>query len=206
MNLIEFYYYNLGEEPKLKEKEITEKTFNHLKDNGYDEKFLINNIKIFPPKMVLEFKDIPDDLWKDSILKKGIFYYHNKLHILSPAPFWDLENNKVVTHKFYLEMKIKFTVTNLIDYYYDNFPKMDNLIEESKDIGAINYLYKRYESIIDIVEPVDFILFLIDEAKESGENIEDILSLKKFEEKTLTYLKAKVLNAKAENKNKIIWR
>ena len=42
MNLIDFYYYNIGEEPTDNEKIKTKKTLDYLKDNGYSDNEIID--------------------------------------------------------------------------------------------------------------------------------------------------------------------
>lgn len=205
MKLIDFYYYNLGEEPNKAEKEITEKTFNHLKDNGYSDKDIINMIPYFPAKMALSHEDLPDCLWDNSLIERDIFYYHSELHITSPAPYWDFENDKIVSPKFFLEIKIHYTIDDLIKYYYKKFPIDLALLDNKKDKGSMEYLLKKYNDI-DFISPVDFVLFLIDEASSQTEDIVEIIELKKYEKETFKYLKHKTINAKAENLNKITWR
>lgn len=205
MNLIDFYYYNLGEEPNNTEKEITEKTFGHLKDNGYSDSDIVKIISYLPAKMALEYEDLPDYLWESSLIKRNTFYYHNELHITSPAPYWDFDNDKIVSSKFFLEMKIHFSINDLIKYYYKKFPMDSALLDIKKDKGSMEYLLKKYNNV-DFIEPVDFILYLIDEAANQSEDSLEIIELNKYEKEAFEYLKHKTINAKAENVNKIIWR
>lgn len=205
MNLLDFYYYNLGEEPSDLEKTITEKTFSFLIDNGFLENDIIKMLKDFPAKMALEPKDLPDTLWEGSLLKRDTFYYHSELHITPPAPYWDFENDKIISNKFFLEMKIKYDIKNLISYYYRKFPKDLRLIEDKKDIGTMQFLISKY-SKLSFIEPIDFILFLIDEASNSTNELNDMIEIRRFEEQTLKALEHKTINASAEKMNLIIWR
>ena len=205
MELTEFYYYNLGEEPEELEREITQKTLDYLKDNGFNDKEIVQLISCFPAKTTLTPNDIPDSLWENSLLKRDTFYYHNEFHITSPAPYWDFEKDKIISSRFFLEMKIKYTVKDLIKYYYKNFPMDTKLIDEKKDIGSMEYLLNKYKNL-DFVEPVDFVLYLIDEAVNNGMEHIEIIDLKRFEKETYEYLKNKTMNAAVEKMNKIIWR
>ena len=205
MNLIDFYYYNLGEEPNHIEKEITKNTFEHLKDNEYSDSDIIKILSYFPAKMALAHSDLPDYLWENSLIKRDTFYYHNELHITSPAPYWDFENDKIISSKFFLEIKIHFSIDDLINYYHKKFPIDLALHDKKKDIGSMEYLLKKYKDI-DFIEPVDFILYLIDEAANQSEDSLEKIELKKYEKEAFEYLKHKTINAKAENVNKIIWR
>lgn len=205
MNLIDFYYYNLGEEPEENERIITKNTFDFLKDNNYTDNDILKMFEHFPAKMALTPNDLPDYLWEGSLVKRDTFYYHNELHITSPAPYWDFENNKIISSRFFLEMKIKYSVNDLIKYFYRKFPIDNNLIDNKKDKGSMEYLINKYKNI-DFIQPVDFVLYLIDEAVNSEMECVEIIELKKFEKATFEYLKSKTLNAAVEKMNEIIWR
>lgn len=205
MNLIDFYYYNIGEEPTNNEKTKTKKTLDYLKDNGYSDNEIIDIIKNIPNKISLSPNDLPDMLWKDSLIIRDKFYYHSIFHIIPPAPYYDPVNDLIVSNKFYIEMKIKFTIRDLINYFYNNFPIDISLRNETKDDGAIRYLLNKYKKI-DFIEPIDFILYLIDEAVEQKAILNNILELSNYENNTYEYLKNKTSNAIAEKKNIIIWR
>lgn len=205
MNLIDFYYYNLGEEPNEFEKTITENTFNFLKDNGFQDNDIMRMLSNFPAKMALSPDDLPDYLWENSLIKRNIFYYHNELHITSPAPYWDFENDKIISSRFFLEIKIKYSIDNLIHYFYRKFPMDNDLIDNKKDKGSMEYLLNKYKNI-NFVEPLDFVLYLIDEAVNSEAEHIEIIELKRFEKQAYDYLKSKTLNAAVEKMNKIIWR
>lgn len=205
MNLLEFYFYNLGEEPSESEKIITNNTLSYLRDNDFTENQIINMIKDFPPKMALEPKDLPDKLWNSSLVKRDVFYYHNELHITSPAPYWDFENDKIISSRFFLEMRIKYSVRDLISYYYKKIPMDSRLIDNKKDVGTMEYLLNKYKRV-SFIEPVDFVLYLIDEAANSECEINEMIDLKRFESDTFKYLERKTINAAAEKMNLIIWR
>lgn len=205
MELIDFYYYNLGEEPNAYEKKITENTLDFLKDNNYSDNDIMKMMMNFPAKMALTPNDLPDSLWDNSLLKRDTFYYHNELHITSPAPYWDFENDRIVSSRFFLEMKIKYSINDLIKYFYKKFPIDEKLIDEKKDKGSMEYLINKYRNI-DFIQPIDFILYLIDEAANNDIDYIEIIELRRFEKDTFEYLKNKTLNAAVEKLNTIVWR
>lgn len=205
MDLLDFYYYNLGTEPTEFEREITKATLGHLIDNNLTEKDIINIIKDFPAKMALEPSDLPNSLWENSLLNRDTFYYHSELHITSPAPYWDFENDRIVSSRFFLEMKIQYSIRDLIQYYYKKFPRDIRLIDDKKDNGTMEYLLNKYKNIA-FIEPVDFILFLIDEAANSDYELTEMIDLKRFETQAFSYLEYKTMNAAVEKMNKIVWR
>lgn len=205
MEIIDFYYYDLGEMPNDKDKEITQKTFDYLRDNNMSDKEILALLPVLPNKLALSHEDLPDILWSDSLIKRDTFYFHNELHIMSPPPYWDIEKNKIVSMAFFLEIKIKYTVEDLIKYYYKYFPTELSLVDNKKDIGSINYLLNKY-SKIDFIENVDIILYLIDEAVDQGFECLEIINLQKMEQATIERLRDKVMNARLDKKNVIIWR
>ena len=117
----------------------------------------------------------------------------------------DIENNKIVTSRFFLEMKIIYAIEDLINYYYSKFPENSEWKSENKDIGAINYLLNKYKRLKYISE-VDFILFLIDYASYDEKRISNIIDLERYEHEVGKVLKAKVNNATTEKSNVIVWR
>lgn len=204
MNAMDFYFYNLGEEPSEYGRKTAKKVFDFLYDNGYEDNEIIKIMKYFPKDKLLTHEDLPDILWEGSLLKKDKFYYHNSLHIESEPPYWDIENNIIISTNYYREMKIMLTVNDIIDYYYSKFEKgyFDNI---NKDKGTVEYLLKRYSNI-DFVSNVDFILFLIDEAYNRDREIKEIIDIQRFEKETTEYLKNKVAASRVGGDNVIRWR
>lgn len=205
MDIVNYYYNNIGVMPNDDEKNQTLKTINYLKDNNISIKEIIDIIDKIPYKKTLAPEDLPESLWHDSLIKRDMFYFHNEIHITSPAPYWNFENNKIISEKFYLEMKIKYTIDDLIKYYYKAFPNNKEFEDSKKDIGAMQYLLNQYKKI-DFIENVDFILFLIDTCSDTQTDCIEILDLKKCQNENYKFVSNKALNAKFESKNKIIWR
>lgn len=205
MDIVNYYYNNIGVMPNDDEKNQTLKTINYLKDNNISIKEIIDIIDKIPYKKTLAPEDLPESLWHDSLIKRDMFYFHNEIHITSPAPYWNFKKNKIISEKFYLEMKIKYTIDDLIKYYYKAFPNNKEFEDNKKDIGAMQYLLNQYKKI-DFIENVDFILFLIDTCSDMQTDCIEILDLKKCQNENYKFVSNKALNAKFESKNKIIWR
>lgn len=196
-----YYGYTNGEIPENKDNLIqTINFFNHLLDAGITSKEILEYIiKDSIPKEALEYNDIPDKFYENSLLEKNKFYYHRQLQIISPPP---TKNN----NKYYKEMKIRYTEEDLIKYFCRRFNIREDWIDIKKEIGSIRYLLKKYY-VFNFMEPVDFILLLIDFVASKSENeVRQILDLDKYSIEYAEYAEKDTKNAEVRNKNKIIWR
>lgn len=201
MDLTNFYYEYNGEYPEDQNHIAkTKAVFEHLKDCGFTEKQLIDIIiKEFPNKDYLDFKDIPNDFWKDSLLKRDKFYYHKELQLTSPPPTWDK------SFPFFLEMKIFYSEESILDYYIKTFNLREEWISKDKEIGSIKYLLNKYK-MFNFLEPIDFMLHLIDYVKSLDIKPTSIYDLCNYELELAEYLEKDIKNAVLNKKNKIIWR
>ena len=168
MNYAEYYYeYHYGNYPFDEDKTKlirTQKTIDYLFEADFTSKEIIQIIEQSPKKESLTYEDLPDYLWNNSLLSKNTFYHHNQLQILSTPAKFDPITNQFKSSNFFIEMKIKYTEKDMLNYFYNTF-KIDSVfINENKDLGALKYLLKKY-SKIEFMASVDFILFLIDYAK-----------------------------------------
>lgn len=210
MDLVEYYYENKygiypfeNNEPKIR----TEKTINYLKEIGYKEKEIVLIIERSEKAEALEYKNLPDDLWNESLLKKNRYYFHERLQIKSEPPKLNLKDLTFKTETFYIEMIIRFTIEDALNYFYNKChinPFMQNI---KRDIGAIQHLLIEYKHI-DFIEPIDFLLNLIDYAsKETNCSYKTLLELdNQYRGELMQQLETKIINAKAMGLNKIIFR
>lgn len=210
MNLTDYYYENkFGVYPfETDEQQIkTDKTIAYLFDIGYSEKEIISIIDECQPDHCLSYNNLPDSLWNNSLLKKDVFYYHNLLQVRSRPAMLNMKTLEFNSNPFFIEMKISFTINDLLNYFYTTTNQELSFRDEKKDIGALNFLLKSYNRI-DFIEPVDFILFLIDYAcKEKDCSTSSILQIdSEFKADVFELLKVKTIQAAAQNFNKIIFR
>ena len=205
--LIELYtrlgkgVYN--EEYRLKTKAV----IMHLVDNGFTEKEIVKVITSVKIKDFMEVTDLPDYLWEDSLLKRDTFYYNRALQIVSQPPVWNPETMKQESEPFYLEMKIRFTMDDLLDYYYNELRVNPTFRDKNKDKGALQYLLNKYR--VDNIQSIDVVLFLIEELKSTSTgdiNISSPLELQGLETTVITYLNNVLPNKTLNNSNKIVWR
>lgn len=153
-------YYSLctGIEPSDEDRDRTMATIKYLKDNGYNKQDIFKILKEVG-KTKVEGLDLPNRLWEDSLIEKGVFYYSDILHIKSKAPTWNPKTFKVVSEPFFMEMKIKYTMKDLLNHYYTQCRVPLGLRDEKKDAGAFRHLLNKYKSLK--APALDYVLMLI---------------------------------------------
>lgn len=179
----------------------------HLIDNGFTEKEIASIINSCKIKDYMTPQDLPDNLWEDSLLKRDTFYYSSALQLVSAPPRWNPEKMTYSSEPFYLEMKIKFTIEDLVNHYYKELDIDTNFRDYSKDKGALQYLLNKYK--IDNVESIDVILMLIEEAKSTMceySIITNPLKLQDYEGTVISFLKTAIPNKIISKSNQIVWR
>lgn len=184
----------------------TKATLLHLIDNNFTEKEIVKIITDCKIKDFMTPDDLPDYLWDNSLLKRDTFYYSSVLQMVSPPPKWDPEKMTYSSEPFYLEMKINFTMNDLLEHYYNELKIDVNFRDENKDKGALQYLLNKYK--LNGVESIDVILLLIEEAKATSEKhiITNPLKLQDFEGEVISFLNNVIPNKITNKENKIIWR
>ncbi len=172
----------------------------YLKDNNFSNKEIFNILNE-NKNINIKASELPDKYWKGSLLKPNTFYYHDKLRIISKAPKWDPETLKEITYPYFLEMKIMFTMNDLIQYYYEKTLIPVELRNRKSEEASFKYLLDKYK--IMKVEPIDFILFLIDSVK-SDDSINKVFDLQKYEPDVFKMFER--LNSDKTIKKEIVWR
>lgn len=212
MNYTEYYYARaFGCLPGLigGEYSQTEKTVKYLLDNGFSAAEICSILdeigdKPHPPASITP-ADLPDKLWTDSLIERGEFYYHRVLQITSPAPVINLAKNSAVSEPYFLEMRIRFTLKHLMEYFVRRSRIDEVLIDETRDAGSLRYLLKKYAKI-SIVRPLDFVLMLIDAASADERPLNNILDVQNYEATVLETVKKMTAEAAIHGGGMIVWR
>lgn len=207
MNYTDYYYDKIvGIEPTQEDRIKTDLVIQHLLDNQIEQEEIYAFLDTCDCKDFLTHKDLKNDLWNGSLLRRNVFYYHRELQITSKAP--SLNGSELVGDEFFLEMRIKYTKQDIIKYFY-NKCKLPDLANKKQDEGSIEFLIKKY-SKVKFIEPVDFILSLIDYASANQDNmfskVRSILDLCNNESEVYDILKSKTDEASSLGFNKIVWR
>jgi hypothetical protein len=122
-------------------------------EKAYDINDILSFMKVNATQGII--KDDPENL-----LLRGKFYYHPQLQITPPPPMIELLSDGTFRSSyeldpcFYLEIKHKYTLDNLVDYFYNRVGINKQI--RKRDRGGFEYLLKFYE--------LDVILYSIDEA------------------------------------------
>lgn len=211
-NYAEYYYaQTFGCVPTMigTDTDQTEKTIAYLVGNGLrdDEIYaVLDEISSKPhPPVKITPEDLPDRLWNDSLVERGEFYYHRLLQIKPPAPTLNLKENRISAEPDYLEIRIRFTLKHLLEYFIRRTRVDEVLVDEQRDIGSLKYLLQKY-SKISVVRPLDFVLMLVDEAAEAHLQLNGIFDIQSNEAVVLERIKRMTAEAGINGSNRIIWR
>jgi hypothetical protein len=98
---------------------------------------------------------------------------------------------EVITNPYYLEMKSRYTMNQLLEYYYNKLLVPIHFRDEKRDKGAFNHLISYYR--FDKINTVDFLLFVIDYIVAHEYKITNPLDLKNWAQQTYEYLEMNVI-------------
>ena len=183
-----------GIEPEERDLLLLEIKHQRLLDNGYSNKEA--------NKILIDTKlNIENYEHKDSILnKEDPIYRHHELQIHSKPGGFDPATCTIIKRPYYLEMRQRYTINDLLNYYYTKLIVPPLFRDEKRDIGAFNHLINSFKS--PVINSVDFILFVIDYAASNGYKTNNPLDLKNWFQSTYEYLEQFVLSAKIELVNR----
>lgn len=120
---------------------------------AYSVDDILQHMKIKAKKGVI--KEDPDNL-----LVRGNFYYHPQLQVTPPPPVIKMLPNGAFEASyekdptFYLEMKERYTIDDLLDYFYQRTGVESKNRKRHK--GGMEYILR--------MEDIDLVLYSIDEA------------------------------------------
>lgn len=201
-----YYREVLGEYSSDENVMHTDKLFEYLIEAGVSHEDIMKNIYAFPQKDYLTVSDLPDTLWDGSLIRRGTYCFHNALRIKQEMPTWNPETNKMTSQRFRVEMKIRFTMDDLIDYFYKTTHANRDLSDRKKDAGSFNYLLGKYSNI-GFAANIDMVLSLIDHAGNSEHNeMLNILKLQDYESEVCDIIKPMCEEAKGNGRMEITWR
>ena len=175
-----------GIEPTEEELALLEIRYQRLIDNGYTEqeaqKILLNN------KLSLDEFEYTDSLINTT---EESIYFHYNLQIHSKPNAVDPVTLTVIKHPYFLEMKQRYTMTDLLDYYYNKLSVPFHFRDEKRDTGAFNHLISYYK--FDKINTVDFLLFVIDYIVAYEYKVSNPLDLKNWAQQTYEYLEMNII-------------
>lgn len=208
-NLLNYYVCNcLGYQPDEAHLGCTKKTIEYLIDCGFEDNAIIDalNTQNDYSSESFSFEDLPDFLWKDSLLEKNKFYIHHELHLNNNSDVIDIFSGSIQKTSNAIEMKIIYTAEDVLLYFCSAFELQSKDLDKNKEIGAINYLLDVFSKRFPDLNSIDIMLYLIDEVSNSDKKCYNILEMQDSIYPTVERLRA-INNDLIYNKmNKIIWR
>jgi hypothetical protein len=126
----------------------------------YNVQDILNNFKVDAKKVVVKFDP-------NNLIESGKFYYHPALQVAPPPPtVVQLDDgtfeSSYETEEFFLEVKEKFTLDDLVNYFYNIMEIKDSGMKE-RHVGAFRHILKSND--------IDVILYTIDEARAMAEDL-----------------------------------
>ncbi|MCY9186622.1 hypothetical protein [Bacillus halotolerans] len=136
-----------------------------LLDRGWSLQEIKEQLDLFAytyPRIVINLYHIDEIMNQieppNNLMEKDVFYYHSELREMSSPPkiVRDQESGKLIrqSEDFYLEMKSRYTLQDLMNYWYKkmNIQPTDHLMRQ--DEGKFKYILGNYT--------LDEVLFAID--------------------------------------------
>lgn len=176
--IVKYYFGRCGRDVSSDSPEFlkTANTLDYLLDSGFSSLDIIKETNKHNGE-VIEYDNLSDTLWKDSLIKKGAFYLHKELRLESPRPIYNPKTGEVTEFPYYIEMKIRYTEDDVLDYFVK---KLKSSLVTSNDRHwdrrVLRELIKRFSNL-DYVEALDVILCSIDRYLENNPdcyNLRDI--------------------------------
>lgn len=207
MDYLDFYYSNvLGYTPEDEgSQRKTRCTIAYLEDCGFTKGELIQILLDCKASEVLTVEHLPQSVWEGSLTKPNCFYYHHTLQIASKPPHYDAKLRREVIEPFFMEMRARYTMKDLIAYFYDKLCIDMELMDEKRDTARMQALLKKYERL-SFISALDFVLSLIDYASYTHMRVVNVFDIEKAEPEVFDELKRKTAEASFHGKNLIVWR
>ena len=176
--IAKYYFGRCGRDISSDSPEFlkTANTIDYLQDSGFSSLDIIKETNKHNGEVV-EYDNLSDSLWKDSLIKKGAFYLHKELRLESPRPVYNPKTGEVTEFPYYLEMKIRYTEDDVLDYFVKKIKS--SLVTSNDrhwDRRVLREFLKRFSNL-DYVEALDVILCSIDRYLENNPdcyNLRDI--------------------------------
>lgn len=208
-SLLKYYYGEIidkiGSEYTDEDILQTDKVIDYLKESGYSVAEI--GAELTRHKTVRIYgKDLTQNIYKNSLVKKGAFYLHRELCLISRPPEYDFFTNTVKNYPFYYEVKARYTVQNVLDYFYKQLSPLSRQMSDQKtDAKTVSYLMSKYSNI-DYVEPLDIILCSIDRYIKDNPDGYKLIEISNNNMDIIKQLQSDMQSLEAKDSRKITWR
>ena len=185
---------------------VTQKTVEYLFMCGFNNSEICQELSRHKDKSCVMYDNLSPTLWKDSLLKKHAFYLHRELIVVSPAPYFDYIKNIEIVPKFYYMPKIRYTAEDVVDYFYRKLSATSLLMTEYKtDIKTVYYLIRKFDKL-DYVQPIDLILYAIDEQVKQEPDTYKLIDITKNALALGKQMQSEIMELRSQNKARNVWR
>lgn len=205
--LLKYYYLEILKLDDIQDAEIeaTDKTIDYLYDCSFSTVEILSELTRQNNRSVNQ-TNLTNNLWKNSLIKRNAYYLHHELRISSPSPVYDFENDCIKTYPFYLEMKIRYTIDDVLNYFYSKMNSLSlQLIDKKTDKKTVIFLMNKYDNI-DYIEPLDIILYTIDKKFEEDPNCYKLIDTTNGARKHIENLQNTMMELEFKDLRKIVAR
>ena len=206
-SLIQYYYNEIYTKDNVFDSDVirSDKTISYLKDCRFSSLEIIQELDRQKASKVT-IDTLTKTLWDNSLIKPGAFYLHRELRIVSKAPEYDYQNDSIVTYPFYCEMKIRYTVEDLLNYFYSRISPLNaQFVDKKTDKKTVAFLMKKYGNI-DFVEPLDVILCSIDYHTKENPDCYKLIDVTCDNLNIIKQLQSDMVELESKDLRKITWR
>lgn len=206
-NLLRYYYKEIYRKEDYSESDTirTDKTIGYLKDCGFSVTEIIQEIGRWS-KACITIDDLSGILWSNSLIKRGAFYLHRELRIVSKAPEYDYESDTLKTYPFFCEMKIRYTADDVLNYFYSRIPSLNcQFVDKKTDRKTVAFLMNKYSNI-DYIEPLDIILCSIDYCTKNNPDSYKLIDITCDNLNIIKQLQSDMVELESKDLRKITWR
>lgn len=202
-----FYEHNIGYSVSDEYVNQTTKVIEYLLECGFNKEDIISIVLNNEyDHEYLTFEDLPERLWKESLLEKNKYYMHQELHLNSGSDVVDIYSGEVVESNHAIEMKIAYGWMDVLKYYCNKFDTDINILNINKEVGALQYIYDLCAEKYTDLNSIDVLLYLIDNAASNSNKFVTVLNLQDYLYDTIVYMYSVKKELEYNNYNKIIWR
>lgn len=206
LDLTSMFFENIvGKIPDTEEPIIiTQGTIEYLQANGFSNAQILKLFKAYKNQPYMAPEKLPDTIWEGSLTRPDTFYFHRALQLVSPPATVDIDGNRH-QEPFFIEMRCRFSLKDLLNYYYDTLHIDIGIRDARRDAGQMEYLLNKYRNL-DCMTALDFILVLVDYAKNSDKEIFSVFDIQDNEAEAYKNMQAMIREAHKDCADRIYWR
>lgn len=189
----------------MDERSLTRCTIAWMKDSGINDAEILKALGTVKGGYVCP-DDLPDSLWNGSLLKRGRYYCHHALQLVSRSDIVKSDGT-FISYPFYQEMKICFTIKDLTNYFYRHSGSSKMFRDDNRAGKQLEYMLDQYSGSGN-VQAIDMILFLIDEVSYRHVPVTDPFSIRREDlvAEVADRIKRTMDRKAAEGMNHVTWR